>query len=193
MKRGAHGRGGVAHANPDMSRVPPSPRAIVADVPAREASARCSSPMSSDARRRAARSSKVLATSLAAAQLASARDVARPHEQRVRSSATRELEGVRLLPWSAVEGSVGDAIDTTSLIKVLDDAAEIDDVVLLVGRATVRPRPKVQSSTPLVDGVLVSVDPRRSVPRRSTPRSTRSKTMGGEVAGVVVSPVPARW
>ena len=49
------------------------------------------------------------------------------------ASALEEVDGIRLLPWSAVEGYSGDSIDPTSLVKVLDEAAEIDDVVLLTG------------------------------------------------------------
>jgi hypothetical protein len=97
-----------------------------------------------------------------------------------------------MLPWSAVEGYSGDAIDPTTLIKVLDEAAEIDDVVLL----TAQP---IQSTTEgpelysLVDGVLVSFDP--SSVRTETVEAALAEvdTMGGEVAGVVVSPVPSRW
>jgi capsular polysaccharide biosynthesis protein len=108
------------------------------------------------------------------------------------TTALDEAEGVRMLPWSAVEGYSGDAIDPTTLIKVLDEAAEIDDVVLL----TAQP---IQSTTEgpelysLVDGVLVSFDP--SSVRTETVEAALAEvdTMGGEVAGVVVSPVPSRW
>jgi polysaccharide biosynthesis transport protein len=104
----------------------------------------------------------------------------------------KEFDGVRLLPWSAVEGYSGESIDPTSLIKVLDDATEIDDVVLLAAQP-------IQSATEgpelysLVDGVLVSFDPTSVRTDVLEAALDEVATMGGEVAGVVVSPVPGRW
>jgi hypothetical protein len=102
------------------------------------------------------------------------------------------VEGVRLLSWSAIEGYSGDAIDPTALLKVLEDAAMVDEIVLLVA-------PPIQSTAEgpelysLVDGVLVSFDP--AVTKRDTLEEALEEVdrMGGEVAGVIVSPVPARW
>ena len=108
------------------------------------------------------------------------------------ASALEEVDGIRMLPWSAVEGYSGDSIDPTSLVKVLDEAAEIDDVVLLTG-APIQSAAEGPELYSLVDGVLVTFDP--STVRTDTVEAALEEvaTMGGQVAGVVVSPVPARW
>jgi hypothetical protein len=108
------------------------------------------------------------------------------------ASTLEEVDGIRLLPWSAVEGYSGDSIDPTALVKVLDEAAEIDDVVLLSG-APIQSAAEGPELYSLVDGVLVSFDP--STVRTDTVEAALDEvaTMGGQVAGVVVSPVPGRW
>ena len=108
------------------------------------------------------------------------------------ASALEEVDGIRMVPWSAVEGYSGDSIDPTSLVKVLDEAAEIDDVVLLTG-APIQSAAEGPELYSLVDGVLVTFDP--STVRTDTVEAALDEvaTMGGQVAGVVVSPVPGRW
>ena len=98
-----------------------------------------------------------------------------------------------MLPWSAVEGYSGDSIDPTALVKVLDEAAEIDDVVLLTGAADpVRGR-RVPSCTRSSTASSSASIP--STVRTDTVEAALEEvaTMGGQVAGVVVSPVPGRW
>jgi polysaccharide biosynthesis transport protein len=108
------------------------------------------------------------------------------------TSALENVDGVRLMPWSSVDGYSSDSIDPTSLINTLEDATDLDDVVLLAAQpiASTTELPELYS---LVDGVLVTVDP--SAVRTDTLQTALDevKTMGGEVAGVVVTPVPARW
>ncbi len=75
---------------------------------------------------------------------------------------------------------------------MLDEAAEIDDVVLLVG-SPILSSAEGPELYPLVDGVLVSVDPHAIRTEALDTALEEVTTMGGEVAGVVVSPVPVRW
>jgi capsular polysaccharide biosynthesis protein len=102
------------------------------------------------------------------------------------------VEGVRLLSWNDIEGYSGDAIDPTTFLRVLEDATVMDEIVLVTAPPiqSVAEGPELYS---ILDGVLVSFDP--SETKRATLEDALDEVtrMGGEVAGIVVSPVPGRW
>ena len=108
------------------------------------------------------------------------------------ASALEEVDGIRMVPWSAVEGYSGDSIDPTSLASRCSTKPRDRRCVLLTGAPiqSVAEGPELYSA---VDGVLVTFDP--STVRTDTVEAALDEvaTMGGQVAGVVVSPVPGRW